>query len=173
MKISLLLFLLLAPILALRAGESGLTRTIQPLDGMASGEIVLASVMCHDRGYLSGLPTDIGLITAKNVPPTNAPKPVEDINVASACGLVLSYSEDSNHRGIVTLDCRALHVPQRLGCTELQAVGATLECLRQVAGSKMDSMRLAITLKSSGQEAVQKLFDAFTTHPKDKPFPWQ
>ena len=124
------------------AGESTLTQTIQPLDGMGSGEIVIAPVICHDWNALSGFPTAIGLITARNIPPTNAPKPVGDINIASASGLVLSFTEDSAGRGVVTLDCRALRIPQRLSCTELQAVGVTLECLRQVAGPKLDAMTL-------------------------------
>jgi hypothetical protein len=150
-----------------------LTQTIQPLDGMGSGEIVIAPVMCHDWNALSGLPTAIGLIAAKNIPPTNAPKPVGDINIASGCGLALSYDEDSTGRGIVTLDCRALRVPQQFSCTEIQAVGATLECLRQVVGPKLDQMTLRATLKPNGQESIQKLVDTFIKHPKKEPFPWK
>jgi hypothetical protein len=129
--------------------------------------------MCHDWYGLSGFPTAIGLITARNIPPTNAPKPVDDINIASASGLVLSFAEDSAGRGVVTLDCRALRVPQRFSWTELQAVGATLECLRQVAGLKLDTMTIKARLKADGQDAVQKLVDAFIKHPKDQPFPWK
>jgi hypothetical protein len=146
---------------------------MQPLDGMGSGEIIIAPVMCHDWYAHSGLPTAIGLITAKNIPPTNAPKPAGDINIASASGLVLSFGEDLSRRGVVTLDCRALRVPQQFGCTESQAVGATLECLRQVAGSKLDAMTVKAMLKPKGQEAIQKVFDAFIKHPKDQPFPWK
>jgi len=155
------------------AGESMLTQTIQPLDGLGSGEVVIAPVICHDWIAFSGFPTAIGLITAKNVPPTNAPKPVDDINIASASGLVLSFTEDSAGKGVVTLDCRALRIPQRLSCTELQAVGATLECLRQVAGPKLNAMTLTATLKPTGQEAIQKRVEAFIQQPKDKPFQWK
>ena len=171
MKLFLILSLFTAS--ALHAGESGLTQTVQPLDGMGSGEIVLAPVMCHDWYALSGLPTAIGLITAKNIPPTNAPKPVGDINIASASGLALSFAEDPAGRGVITLDCRALRVPQQFSCTELQAVAATLECLRQVAGSKLDTMTIKATLKPDGQEAIQKLVDAFVKQPKDKPIQWK
>jgi hypothetical protein len=163
--------LVLAAAAQLFAGESMLTQTIQPLDGMGSGEIVIAPVMCHDWNALSGFPTAIGLITAKNIPPSNAPKPVGDINIASASGLVLSFEEDSAGRGVVVLDCRALRVPQQFSCTELQAV-ATLECLRQVAGPKLDTMTVRAMLKPTGQDAIQKIVDAFIKHPKEKPFPW-
>ena len=172
MKPYVLTSLLFAAAARLFAGESLLTQTIQPLDGLGSAEIVIAPVMCHDWNALSGFPTAIGLITAKNIPPTNAPKPVDDINIASASGLVLSFSEDSAGRGVVTLDCRALRVPQQFSCTELQAVGGTLECLRQVAGPKLDTMTIKATLKPNGQEAIQKLVDAFIKQPKDKPFQW-
>ena len=56
---------------------------------------------------------------------------------------------------------------------ELQAVGATLECLRQVAGPKLDTMTIKATLKPNGQEAVQKLVDDFIKQPKDKPLQWK
>ena len=173
MKTSALTSLVLAVAAQLFAGESSLTQTIQPLDGLGSGEVIIAPVMCHDWYSHSGLPTAIGLITAKNIPPTNAPKPVGDINIASASGLTLSFAEDSAGRGVVTLDCRALHVPQQFSCTELEAVGATLECLRQVAGPKLDTMTITATLKPRVQEAIQKLVATFTKHPKDKPFQWK
>ncbi len=150
-----------------------LTQTMQPLDGLASGEIVIAPVMCHDWNALSGWPTAIGLITAKNIPPSSAPKAVEDINIASACSLVLSYEEDAAGRGTVTLDGRALRVPQRFSCSEVQAVGATLECLRQVVGPKLDQMTIKARLNPTGQEALQKCVDAFIKHPKQEPFRWK
>jgi hypothetical protein len=165
--------LLLAAAAIVFAGESTLTQTMQPLDGMGSGEVIIAPVMCHDWHAHSGLPTAIGLITAKNIPPTNAPKPVGDINIASASGLVLSFSEDPAGRGVVTLDCRVLHIPQQFGCTELQAVGATLECLRLVAGPRLDTMTITATLKPDGQEAIQKLVASFNKQPKDRPFQWK
>ena len=173
MKTSALTSLVFAASARLFAGESSLTQTFQPLDGLGSGEVVIAPVMCHDWSSHSGFPTAIGLITAKNIPPTNAPKPVGDINIASASGLVLAVSEDTAGRTVITFDCRALRVPQQFGCTELQAVGATLECLRQVAGQKLDTMTIKATLKPNGQEAVQKLVDDFIKQPKDKPFQWK
>ena len=172
-KTSALTFLALAASARLLAGESTLTQTFQPLDGLGSGEVVIAPVMCHDWSSHSGFPTAIGLITAKNIPPTNAPMPIGDINIASASGLILLVSEDAAGRTVITLDCRALRVPQQFACTELQAVGATLECLRQVAGQKLDTMTIKATLKPDGQEAVQKLVDDFIKQPKHTPFQWK
>ena len=79
MKLSFAVILLATATVALFAGESVITQTVQPLDGLGSGEIVIAPVMCHDWYSHSGLPTAIGLISAKNIPPTNAP--VESIGV--------------------------------------------------------------------------------------------
>ena len=172
-KISLVTSLAFAVGAQLLAGESMLTRTIPPLDGLGSSEVLIAPVMCYDWYALSGQPTAIGLITAQNIPPTNAPKHADDINIASASGVKLSFTEDSTGRGVVVLDCRALLVPKRFSCTELQAVGATLECLRQVAGPRLDTMSIKATLKPNGQEAIKKLVEGFIKQPKDKPFQWQ
>ena len=172
-KRTLTSFFLFATASTLFAGESSLTQTFQPLDGLGAGEVIIAPVMCYDWYSHAGWHTAIGLITAKNIPPTNAPKPIEDTNAASACGLSLEAGEDATGRITVTLDCRALQVPQRLGCTELQAVGATLECLRLVAGAKLNSITIQATLKPNGQEAIQKLVAAFIKHPKDKEFQWK
>ena len=150
-----------------------LTRTFQPFDGLGSDEIQIAPVMCHDWNALSGLPTEIGLITAKNIPPTNAPKPVGDINIASAFGLKLSYSEDASMHGIVTIDCTNLHKDESMSCTEQQAVRATLECLRRVAGKRLNSMTIKSEFKPSGQEDIRKIVAAFIKHPKTKEFPWK
>ena len=173
MKRLLSIFCLFAMPIRLFAGESMLTQTFQPLDNLGSEGIKIAPVMCHDWYALSGFPTGIQLITARNIPPTNAPKPIDDVNVASACGLSLAVGEDRTGRMVVTLDCRALKVPQRIGCTELQAVGATLECLRQVAGPKLDSMKIEVRIKPHGQEAVKQLVDDFIKQPKDKEFQWK
>ena len=172
-KRTLTSFFLIATASTLFAGESALTQTFQPLDGLGAGRVIIAPVMCYDWYAHSGWHAAIGLITAKNIPPTNAPKPIEDTNAASACGLSLDAGEDAAGHITVTLDCRALQVPQRLGCTELQIVGATLECLRQVAGPKLNSITIQATLKPNGQEAIQKLIAAFIKHPKDKEFLWK
>jgi hypothetical protein len=155
------------------AGESGLTQVFQPLDGLGSDAIQIAPVMCHDWYAHAGWFSAIGLITAPNIPPTNAPKAVDDINLASVFGLKLQYTEDAPAHGTVTLDCTSLQKPQRVSCTEQQAVRATLECLRRVAGDHIRSVRVEYRLKSSGQEELRQIIEAFIKHPKDQPFPWQ
>jgi hypothetical protein len=175
LRVSFSLFVLLAWLLStpLFAGESSLTRTFQPLDGLASGEIEIAPVICHDWYAFSGFPTATALIAAKNIPPTNAPKPVADINVVSLCGIAIQVEEKMLEKWIVVLDFRALKVPQSIGCTELQAVCSTLECLRLVAGKKLDEIELRPLLKPTGQEKIQEQIKAFLKHPKDKEFPWK
>jgi hypothetical protein len=151
-------------------GESNLTQTYQPLDGLGSGEIEIAPVMCHDWYSHSGFPTAIKLIGAKNIPPTNAPQPVGNINLAFESGITLSCSEEAPGRIVIIIGCDALHTPQ--GRDELQIVGATLECLRLVAGDRLNQMTIQAAVKPAGQEAIKKLIDDFIKHPKDKPFPW-
>jgi hypothetical protein len=153
------------------AGESMLTQTFQPFDG--PGQILIVPVMCYDPMALSGLPTGIELITARNIPPTNAPGPVGDFNIASTSGIKLSYSGGRSSHGIVTIDCTNLHVTESMICTEQQAVRATLECLRRVAGKRLNSMTITSKFKASGQEDIRKIVAAFTKHPMDKEFPWK
>ena len=90
MKMIRLLVTLSLPLSALWAGESSLTKTFQPLDGLGSGTIHIVEVACQDWYSHSGQPTSIGLISARNVPPTNNPKEAtDDLNLASACVSVL------------------------------------------------------------------------------------
>ncbi len=148
-----------------------LTQTFQPFDG--PGQIQIVPVMCYDPKALSGLPTGIELITAKNIPPTNAPGPVADFNVASTSGIKLSYSEDRPSHGVVTIDCTNLHKAESMICTEEQAVRATLECLRRVVGKRLNGMTITAKFKPSGQEDIRKIVAAFTKHPMNKEFPWK
>ena len=174
MKLLLAGFLAVAFSVRLIASESALTRTFQPLDGLGAGEIIIAPVMCYDRYARSGLPTAIGLITARNTPPANGNGGTQDVNVASICGLALACEEDGAGRLTITLDCRAFSVPTQAGnFTEGQVVGATLECLRRVGGARLDAMTLKVALKPEGQEGIQILFDAFVRQPKDKPVRWK
>lgn len=153
------------------AGESMLTQTFQPFDG--PGQIQIVSVMCYDPKALSGLPTGIELITARNIPPTNAPGPIGDFNIASTSGIKLSYSGGRSSHGVVTIDCTNLHVTDSMMATEPQIVKATLECLRRVAGQRLNSMTITPRFKPSGQEEIRRIVAAFTKHPMNKEFPWK
>ena len=154
------------------AGESGLTQVFQPLDGLGSDAVQIAPVMCHNWNSHAGWFSAIDLIAAPNIPPTNAPEAVDDINLASAFGLKLHYSGDGSAHA-VTIDCTSLQKPQRVSCTAQQALRATLECVRRVAGKHIHGLRIEYRLKSSGQEELREIIESFIKHPKDQPFPWQ
>ncbi|MEA3187446.1 MAG: hypothetical protein QOD99_1276 [Chthoniobacter sp.] len=154
------------------AGESTLTRTFQPLDGRGSAEIQIEPVMCHDwyahGDYLAAL----SLIAAKNIPPTNAPKAVEDINLASAYGIHVSAS--SIEKGVlhVTLDLTHTQRPGRMGYSTVQVVRATMECVRRLAAERhwlIKSLRVA----PEGDQEIAQAVEDFQTYPKDKEFPWR
>ena len=170
-KPTLCIIIVCAAFRAVFGGESSLTQTYQPLDGLGSGEIVIAPVMCHDWYSHSGFPTAITLIGAKNVPPTNAPQAIGNINLAFEAGIKLSYAEDTGGRMTITIDFQTLQVPR--GREELQLVAVTLECLRLVVGERLDQMSIRASLKSSGQEHLRQLLEEFIKHPKKKPFPWR
>lgn len=55
MKRSVTISVLIAMTLAALGGESSLTITYQPLDGLGSGEITITQVTCHDWYSHSGL----------------------------------------------------------------------------------------------------------------------
>ena len=62
MKRTIVISILLAMPRVIFGGESPLTTTYQPLDGLGSSEIAIVQVTCHDWFSHSGQPTAIGLI---------------------------------------------------------------------------------------------------------------
>lgn len=91
MRSLLFLTAFLASSLGLYAGESMLTTTYQPLNGLGGGGIRIVPVACHDWYRSSGMQTQISLISAKNVPPTNnAKETIQDLNLASVYGVRFS-----------------------------------------------------------------------------------
>jgi hypothetical protein len=137
---------------------------------MESGELVVAPVMCYSHNTHAGWHQAIRFITAKNVPPSLSDDSIGDMNVASLCGLSLWAAGGSAGRITITLDCRTLESPRHLVYTESQVVTATLECLRRVAGDKLDVTPIETMFKPKGQEAIKELVEAFVRHPKDKEF---
>jgi len=137
---------------------------------MESGELVVAPVMCYSHNTHGGWHQAIRFITAKNVPPSLSDASIGDINVASLCGLSLWAADGPDGRVTITIDCRTLENPRHLAYTELQVVTATLECLRRVAGDKLDVTPIETMFKPKGQEAIKELVEAFVRHPKDKEF---
>ena len=96
----LLPFVLAIPVIA---GEAGITYTYQVLDGLAEGGARIERVYCLDHFAHSGMPTAFQLIAAPNIPPSNAPGPVKDVNLVSASGIAISLATDSNHLQITIM----------------------------------------------------------------------
>ncbi|MCE9518555.1 MAG: hypothetical protein K8R87_03160 [Verrucomicrobia bacterium] len=170
MKTSLCFLFLMATLTGLFAGERGLLETFQPLNSLDSERVTIAPVMCYADNTHVGWHQAIRYIAAKYVPPSLADKPVGDINVASLCGLSLWAGDGDDGRITIYLDFRSLKIPKNLGYTETAVVTATLECMRRVAGDKLNATPIETKFKPEGQEAIKELVSAFIQHPKDKEF---
>ena len=155
------------------ATDSALVQVYQPLDGQASAEVMILPVAGHVEYGTSGFPFDVALVVAKNIPPNDSPRPLEDHNIASLAGIKIKVSEDESGKFILEFDLTGLNVDENFICTAPEIVGATLECMRLTAGSRLNKMILKPTLKPSGQEDLAKIVAAFQKHPKTKPFPWK
>lgn len=155
---------------AVVAGESALTLTYQPIDGLGSGTIHIAQVTCHDWYSHSGQPTAIGLISAPNVPPTNNPKEAkEDLNLASACGLRFACGDlDTTHE--LTLDATAFSVPQRFGSSPEPILRAALECLRRCLPEKLRQTAVTLKAADANKDWMTKVVAEFNAHDRTKVF---
>ena len=78
-------------------------------------------------------------ITTRYVPPSLEAKPVGDINLASCCGTSLWAGDGADGRITTTLDFSTLKMPRDFVYTERVVVIGTLECLRRVAGDKLNT----------------------------------
>lgn len=169
----LVVFCLITLARSLQGGESALTTTYQPLDGLGSGAIVIAPVACHDWYASSGQATAIQLISAPNVPPTNNPKEAkEDLNLASQCGLVF-YSSDLGDPEApleLTLDATRFSVPVRFGHPQEDILRASLECLRRCLPPNL--RKTPLTLKADGKqkEWMSAIVRQFNAHKREKVF---
>ena len=133
MKRTIVVSMLLAMTRVMLGGESSLTTTYQPLDGLGSSEIAIVQVTCHDWFSHSGQPTAIGLISAPNIPPTNNPKDAtENLTLASVCGVrfVASDIGDSQAPRELMLDATNFVIPKRFGYPREKIIRSCLECLR-------------------------------------------
>ena len=150
------------------AGESSLTGTFQPLDGLGAGEIVIVKVTCHDWNSHSGQPTAIGLISAKNVPPTNSDKATTDINLASASHIYFSCQDIE---AAVPDLVMAADKFVAAGCYPKEAIlRASLECLRRVLPAKLLKTRLTFSASPENQEWMSKIVWQFNGADRTKPF---
>ena len=168
MKTPLILLCLVSTLTSVFAGESGLLRIFQPLEGFGAGEPIIAPVTCYAHNTHSGWYLAIRYITLKYVPPSLDDPPVGDINLASLSGLSLWAGDGDDGRTKITFDLTSLKPVH--GHTEIQIVVATLECLRRVAGEKLASTSIETKYRPSGQEDIKQLVSKFMKHPKDKEF---
>ncbi len=152
------------------AGETGVTYSYQVLSGLGEGGARLEKVYCADYYASSGMPTAFQLITAPNIPPTNSPQPVDDVNLASAAGIKIDVSVDKSPLKI-TINATMLTVPERFDTTPENLLRATLEAVRQTAGLlKTKDYHVEIKARGALEKQAAKLLKAFREHPKSKPF---
>ena len=170
MKTSLSFLFLIATLTGLFAGERGLLETFQPLNSLDSERVTVARVICYASNTHVGWHQAIRYIAAKYVPPSLSDNPVGDINLASLCGLSLWAGDGDDGRVTIYLDFRSLKTPENLGYTESAVVTATLECVRRVAGDRLNTTPIETKFKPEGQEGIKRLVATFMKHPKDKEF---
>lgn len=154
-------------------GESGLTVTHQPLDGLGSGTIHLAQVTCHDWYAMSGTATQVGLISAPNIPPSNNPKEAtEDLNLASVCGVRFLASDigDANAALELTLDATKFLIPKRHSHPPEHVIRACLECLRRCLPDKMIKTPLTLRSAEGDKGWMTKIVSEFNAHDRTKVF---
>lgn len=155
------------------AGESSLTVTYQPLDGLGSGSIRIAQVTCHDWYSHSGQATQLGLISAPNVPPTNNPKEAtENLNLASVCGLRFGSSDLGNTKVALSLmmDATGFKVPGRFGHAREDIVRATLECLRLCLPERLQNTHVTLKCSETDKPWMEKILSEFNAHDRSKVF---
>ncbi|MFD0893957.1 hypothetical protein KBB96_11080 [Luteolibacter ambystomatis] len=167
MKHTILVFL--GSCAAAWAGEAALVQTYQPLDGQGSGEIEIRPVSCVDWYSHSGFPNVINLISAPNKPPTNAPEPVGDINLASIYGLSFKGGDPEGDRTIL-LDATRFAVPENHGHPREKILRASLECLRKVLPEKFTSAPIKLECHEKDREWIGKILEEFKKHDRSKPF---
>ena len=170
---SITILLLLAMSQAVFAGESSLTITYQPLDGLGSGEITISQVTCHDWNSHSGMATAIGLISAPNVPPTNNPtKATQNLNLASVCGVSFISSDigDPSAALELTLDATKFVIPEQFGHPRENIIRSCLECLRRCLPEKLRKTPVKLDAADSDKEWMGKIVREFNKHDRRKVF---
>jgi hypothetical protein len=152
------------------AGESSLTVTYQPLDGLGSGEVQVCRVLCHDWYSHSGQPTAIGLISARNVPPTNNPKQAtDDLNLASACGLHFSCGDIELVQELF-LDATKFKLSEGRGYEREVIIRASLECLRRCLPPKLIKTPLKLQASEADKAWLTVIVNEFNKHDRSKVF---
>lgn len=155
------------------AGESCLTMTYQPLDGLGSGSIHIVQVACYDWYATSGMATQIGLISVPNVPPTNNRKEAtEDLNLASICGVRFEASDigDPQFAPGLTLDATKFAVPTRFSHSPENVLRASLECFRRCLPDKLRNTPVILKCGDADRGWMSNVVFEFNAHDRAKVF---
>ena len=153
------------------AGESCLTVTYQPLDGLGSGAIHISQVSCHDWYSHSGQATQIGLISTPNIPPTNNPKEAtENLNLASVCHLHFGASDPGDPKASLslTLDATRFSVPKRFDHGRENIVRAALECLRRCLPDQLKKVPITLRCTEADKPWLNVIVTEFNAHDRTK-----
>lgn len=153
-------------------GESALTTTYQPLDGLGSGEIAIIQVTCH-HWYSQSASSAVDLIYRRNVPPTDNPKEAtEDLNLASRCGLKFSTNDlgVAGSDPMILFDASHFDASKSGGYDKEAIIRASLECLRRCAPAKLVATKVTLKCKDEDRKWLSVIVDQFNSAPRDKPF---
>lgn len=164
---------LVAMTLAALGGESSLTITYQPLDGLGSGKISISQVTCHDWYAHSGTATAIDLISAPNVPPTNNPKKAtENLNLASVCGVRFYASDIGDPKAALelTMDVTKLVIPGRFDHSRENIIRSCLECLRLCLPEKLRDTPVTLIAANADKSWISEIVCEFNAHDRKKVF---
>jgi hypothetical protein len=158
--------------LATFAGESSLTTTYQPLDGLGSGEIAIVAVTCHDWYSHSGQPTAVGLISAPNVPPTNnAKQATANLNLASLSGVRFETSDLGDPSAHLELIMNATQLKaSETGYPRENIIRASLECLRRCLPAKLQNTPLTLQATEADKKWLSEIVREFNSHVRSKVF---
>jgi hypothetical protein len=150
------------------AGESGLIRTFQPLDGTGTGWISIEQVTCYVSNFHSHQVSPIEYIATKNVPPTNSENPSGDLNLASTSHIYFDCQDSEGKEPKLTMV--ADHFVAHRGFPREEILRASLECLRRLLPIKLLKTELTFTSSPENREWMNKIVSEFNHFDKSKPF---
>lgn len=155
------------------ASEAGLTVTYQPLDGLGAGGVSIAQVTCNDWYCMSGRTTQIDLISAANIPPTNNPNDAkEDLNLASVCHVQFYASDIGNLQAPkeLTMDVTNFVIPESISQPREDIIKAALECLRRCLPKELITTPVTLKCKESDKKWLEKIIADFNQQDRKKVF---
>lgn len=173
MRTTCITLVLLALAIPAKGGESALTTTFQPLAGLGAGRIHVTPVTCHD--VHPGPGSAIRLISASNVPPTDAPNIANaDLNLASLCGVTFIPGDLGAPRATpsLTMDCtKYVAPPKQFAYPREEIIRACLECLRRNLSGSLLKVPVRLRASEANTAWMSRLVDEFNRHDRRNPFP--